>query len=195
MESIEKGLEPLSGYLISIKRNTQKGWYELEVGVPSDWIYKSNDDINCEVEKKTNIGHILKISPQKENITVDDLVAFVKLIIDTNQKIREKEKQFTEQMDRVKKDLENRAKEFYSELETLKENSFKEFNTKNEKQSSSSTSDNKKEKENSEKENDKIEKESGEKENNKKVTTDTTTKKRGRPPKKSNKSNEQKKNE
>lgn len=130
MKNIEEGLESLSGYLISVKRNTIKGWYELEIGVPSDWIYKENDLIDCEVLKKSDNGHLLKISPKKEGIIVDDLIAFVKLIIDTNSRILEKEKEFTDKMDQVKKDLENQAKKFYKELDDLREKSFSKFNIK-----------------------------------------------------------------
>lgn len=166
MKSIEEGLSPLTGYLISINRNTVKGWYELQIGVPSNWIYKDNDLINCTVVKKTDAGHILTISPKSENITLDDLVAFVKLIIETNSKIREREKEFTSKMDNVKKELENQAKEFYKEIDNLREESFKKFNVN--KNKTPSTDINKNNKSNDE--------------------NVTTTKKRGRgrPPKKEN---------
>jgi len=127
MKSIEEKLQPLSGYLISIKRNTVKGWYELEVGIPSDWIYKSNEQIECEAKKKTDVGHLLTISPKNDNITIDDLIDFVKLIIETNSKIREREKEFNNKMNKVKEDLENEAKKFYKELDELKEKSFNNF--------------------------------------------------------------------
>lgn len=127
MKQIEKELESLSGYLISIKRNTIKGWYELEIGIPIDWIYKSNDYVKCEVKEKTNVGNILIISPKKDDIVIDDLIDFVKLIIETNSKIREREKEFTNKINKVKEDLENQAKEFYKELNELKEKSFNNF--------------------------------------------------------------------
>jgi hypothetical protein len=174
MNSIEEELKPLSGYLVSIKRNTVKGWYELEVGVPADWIYKSNEQINCDVKKKGEKGHLLTISPKNENIIIDDLVAFVKLIIDTNNRIREKEKEFTSKMNKVKKDLENQAKEFYEELDELKEKSFSKFDTKKESNNDTKQNNNKEENINKEEEKDN---------SSKKVETKTTTKKRGRPPK------------
>ena len=181
MKSIEKELEPLSGYLLSIKRNTKMGWYELEVGVPADWIYKSNKYINCEVVKKSDVGHILKIAPKEDGTSVDDLVAFVKLIIETNSKIREKEKEFKDQMNRVKEDLESQAKDFYKQLNKLKEDSFDKFNVDGKSNQKSTESANDDVSENDEKKSENSEE---------KVTTTKTTKKRGRPSKKA--TNEQK---
>jgi hypothetical protein len=177
---IEEKLKPLSGYLISIKRNTVNGWYELQVGVPADWIYKSNDIIKCEAMRITDAGHVLTISPKKDDVIVDDLIDFVVLIINTNQKIREKEKEFTNKMYSVKKSLEDEAKEFYKQLEDLKEKSFSKFNSTNtnvskKSEKSNTTSSNNDDEKN--KKDDNVE--------NDKITSKTTTEKRGRgrPPK------------
>jgi len=174
---VEEKLKPLSGYLISIKRNTVNGWYELQIGVPADWIYKGNDIIKCEPIQTVDAGHILLISPKKDDVIVDDLIDFVVLIIETNQKIREKEKEFTNKMDTVKKSLEDEAKQFYKQLEDLKEKSFSKFNTTNIKPDKSSNT-------TSSKDDDKNNK----KDDNNKITSKTTTEKkgRGRPPKKKN---------
>lgn len=167
--NIEKKLKPLEGFLLSIKRNTIKGWYELEVGLIKDWVFKSNKIIECEVLDKTSSGILVKIFPKKNNVYIDDLISFVELIIETNSKIAEKEKEFTLQMDKVKKNLEQEAEKFYKELDELREKSFDKFNS--EKKS--------------------LEKNNPSKESDKNTTN--STKKRGRPPKKI-KENEQKEN-
>lgn len=160
MSCIDEKLKPLEGYLLSITRNIQKGWFEFEVGVPSEWVYKGNEIIDCNVIDKSEVGHLLKIVPKHDNITVDDLIDFLQLIIDTNSQIQKKEKEFNDKMDKVKKDLENQAKKFYEELNNLREESFKKFNIKNSQISNTSS--------------------------NKMVdnSKSTQSKKRGRPPKK-----------
>lgn len=139
MKDIENKLSLLEGYLLSIKRNTINGWYELEIGLPKNWIYKSNKIVKCDTIKKTEAGNLIKISPIKNNVYIDDLISFVELIIETNSKIAEKEKQFTSQMDQVKKDLENKAKEFYKELDELREKSFDKFNSETKKNTTNPT--------------------------------------------------------
>ena len=125
MKTIEAALEPITGHLISISRNTVNGWYELQVGIPNNWEFSENEEISCEILEKTGAGKLLKISPKNEAVVIDDLVAFVELIIETNKKIAEKEKQFTDKMEEMKSKLEEEAKKFYKELDELKENSFK----------------------------------------------------------------------
>ena len=128
MKTIEEGLAPLSGHLLAIKRNTIKGWYVLEIGIPTGWIFKGNDLIECETLKKTDEGILLKISPTKEGIIIDDLFMFVDLIIETNSRITTMEREFTEQLNSAKVELEGRAENFYQQLDDLKEMSFKKFN-------------------------------------------------------------------
>jgi uncharacterized protein with von Willebrand factor type A (vWA) domain len=125
MKTIEAGLDPITGYLVSISRNTINGWYELEVGIPNKWEFSENEEVKCDVLNESTAGKLLKISPKNANIVIDDLVAFVELIIETNKRIAEKEKQFTDKMEEMKKMLEDEAKKFYTELDELKENSFK----------------------------------------------------------------------
>lgn len=124
---IHKLLSNLEGNLISIQRNTVDGWYELEVGIPNGWVYKTNDIIECETINKTDNGILLKIKPKDENVVIDDLIDFANLIIETNAKIVEKEREFNEKMNKYKKELEEQAKKFYDELDTIKENSFTKF--------------------------------------------------------------------
>jgi hypothetical protein len=128
MKPIELALQSVEGYLLSIARNPVDGWYEIEVGLPSNWVYDQNNEINCEVLDKTEAGSLIKISPKNTDIEIDDLIAFVEIIIDTNKKIAEKEKQFTDKMQEMKGVLETEAKKFYQELDELRANSFKNNN-------------------------------------------------------------------
>ena len=128
MKELESILEPITGYLKSLYRNTEMGRYELEVGIHKNWVFDENNEIGCEVITELEGGNLIKIFPKNKNIVVDDLVLFAEIIINTNQKIAEKEKHFADQMDAMKKNLEKQASEFYKELDELKENSFKKIN-------------------------------------------------------------------
>lgn len=126
MGVIQDNLKSVEKYLTSISRNTMKGWYEIEVGVYSSWVFDSNKDIKCDVlVDDADKGKLLKISPKSDKITVDDLIRFVELIIETNERIAEKEKEFAKEMEKMKEILENKAKSFYDELDSLKDSSFK----------------------------------------------------------------------
>ncbi len=125
MKPIESALKPIEGYLISLTRNTQKGWYFLTIGIPKGWVFTENDEISCTVIEKLEGGNIIEIAPKNKNIVEDDLVNFVEIIIETNEKIAQKEREFTDEMQEMKKMLEEKAKKFYEELDELKDNSFK----------------------------------------------------------------------
>ena len=122
MKTIESILDPISGHLISIKRNPMEGWYEMEIGIPKGWVLS---------EEET--GKLIKISPKNLDIVIDDLVAFIVIIIATNKKIADKEKEFTDKMAAMRNILEKEVKEFYEELDEIKENSFKNLNAEFEK--------------------------------------------------------------
>lgn len=128
MKTIEAALKPTDGYIKSFTRNTIEGWWEVEVGLPKTWVYDENKKIGCEVIFENEVGKLIKIFPKEHNVVVDDLIAFVEIIIETNEKIAEKEKQFTDKMQEMKSLLEKEAKHFYEELDELKENSFKSLN-------------------------------------------------------------------
>ena len=128
MKIIEEALQPITGFLISITRNTVEGWYEIEIGLPSTWVFDGNDEISCEVLKQSDAGKLIKIAPKTLNIELDDLVDFVSIIIQTNERIAEKEKQFTAEMDAMKSVLENKARDYFKDLDELKINSFKNLN-------------------------------------------------------------------
>lgn len=125
MKTIDIALQPVEGYLFSITRNPVEGWYELEVGIPKGWVFDENDEISCEILSKLDKGNVVKIQPKKADVLIDDLVAFVEVIIETNKKIADKEKEFTSRMEEMKGKLEEEAKKFFEELDELKQHSFK----------------------------------------------------------------------
>lgn len=130
MKIIETALQPIDGYLISIARDTVNGWYEIEVGLPPKWVFDENDKIGCEILIDEKEGKLIRIFPKNNLIVIDDLVRFVEIIILTNAKIAEKEKQFTDTMEVMKKELEEKAKVFYTELDDLRDESFKRVGSK-----------------------------------------------------------------
>ena len=133
MKTIELILDPITGYLISIKRNPMEGWYEMEIGIPKGWVFNENKEIKCEILSEEETGKVIKISPKNVDIVIDDLVAFIVVIIATNKKISDKEKEFTDKMAAMRNTLEKEVKEFYEELDEIKENSFKNLNAEFEK--------------------------------------------------------------
>jgi len=125
MDRIEKMLEPLDGYLISITRNTEVGWYELEVGIPAKWAIAGNQFVACEIVSDDENGKIVILAPAKSDVGLGTLVDFMKLLINTNKKIAEKEALFAKKMENFKSTFENKANQFYKELDDMRETSFK----------------------------------------------------------------------
>jgi len=128
MKEIESILAPITGYMKSLYRNPQEGWYEMEIAIPKNWVFDENDEIAIEILSENEVGKLLKISPKNLNVVADDLVLFVEIIINTNQKIADKELEFKQQMEDMKNGLEVKAREFFKELDELKENSFRKLN-------------------------------------------------------------------
>ncbi len=128
MKEIEAILNPITGYLSSINRNTVNGYYELEIGIPKNWVFNQNNEVGVEIISENDAGKLLKIYPQKNSVVIDDLILFVHIIINTNEKIATKEKEFADKMEEMKKSLERQASDFYKELDELKDNSFKKLN-------------------------------------------------------------------
>lgn len=128
MKELELILEPLEGYLSNITRNPSMGWYEIEIGIHKNWVFDGNNEIGCDVISEGEKGKMIKIYPKNNSISIDDLILFAEVIINTNQKIAEKEKQFADKMEEMKKTLEKQASDFYRELDELKDNSFKKLN-------------------------------------------------------------------
>ena len=128
MKTIELALEPVHGYLISINRNNVNDWYEIEIGLPNTWVFDENKKIGCEVLEEYETGKIIKITPKVEGVVIDDLISFVEIIILTNLKISEKEKEFKVEMEEMKVLLEKKASKYLEELDVLKEKSFQNEN-------------------------------------------------------------------
>lgn len=124
METIDKALEGITGYLSSIKRNPARGWYELEIGIPDKWVFDDNDEIECEILAESKNGKFIRIAPKADGVIVDSLITFVKIIILTNIRIAEKEQEFESKLQEMKDSLVAEAKRYYQELDELKENSF-----------------------------------------------------------------------
>lgn len=128
MKPLETALTSTEGYIQSFTRNTLKGWWELEIGIPINWVFDENSKVGCEITVESDLGKLIKIFPKEENVVIDDLIEFVEVIIKTNEVIAEKEKQFKESMNDLKEELEEKAKDYYKELEEIRENSFKKNN-------------------------------------------------------------------
>ena len=124
MKEIQSILEPITGYLKSIDRNPMEGWYEMTVAIPKDWAFNENNEIAVEVITESEIGKLLKIIPKSPTVVIDDLVLYVIIVIDTNKKIAEKELEFKEQLEEMKKGIEKKASEYFKQLDDLKVNSF-----------------------------------------------------------------------
>ena len=45
MGEVQTILEPISGYLKTLNRDTVKGWYQLEIGIPKNWVFNENNEI------------------------------------------------------------------------------------------------------------------------------------------------------
>ena len=128
MKIIESILEPIFEYFVSFTHNTDEGCIEMSIGIPKGWVFDENKEIKCEILNENESGKLIKISPKNNNIVIDDLIAFVQIIIETNGKIAEKEKEFTNRMAEMKGVLEKEAKKFYEELDELRQNSFNNLN-------------------------------------------------------------------
>lgn len=125
MNTINDILSPIAGYLLSITRNTEGGWYELEIGMPINWVFKENQEIGCEVQSENDNGKLIRIFPKFDDITIDELIKFVIVIIETNKRIKDKELEFQKKIEEFKESLEKEAKQHYTELDQLKDSSFK----------------------------------------------------------------------
>ncbi len=125
MKLIDNALNSITGYLLSINRNTEKGWYELNIGLPKSWVVNETKDIAITIVAQDDNGKLITVLPKNDSVVVDDLVIFVELIIETNKKILEKENEFKRKMEEFKKNLELETAKYYNELDELKDSSFK----------------------------------------------------------------------
>jgi hypothetical protein len=128
MKEVESILEPISSNFVSLIRNPMKGWFELEIGIPNTWVFDANKEIDIETVNETEVGKVIKIIPKNNNVVVDDVILFARIIISTNKKIAEKEQELKNQLEEMKKGMEKKAGSFFKELDELKENAFKKLN-------------------------------------------------------------------
>lgn len=122
--TIESSLSPIDGYLLTLKRNTEYGWYELEVGIPAKWSYSENEYIGVEVLHETEEGKLIRVFPKNDDIIVDNLVEYVSVVLSTNKMIEEKEKEFQQKLEIMKEEMVRNASDFYKDLDNIKKTSF-----------------------------------------------------------------------
>ena len=87
MKELESILHPISSNFVLLTRNPMRGWFELQIGIPNNWAFSANDEIDVEIINETEVGKVIKIFPKNDNLVVDDLVLFAEIIINTNKKI------------------------------------------------------------------------------------------------------------
>lgn len=126
MSVINDKIKPIDQYLIEISKNTVTDLFELKIGIPYSWEYKSNKKIDCEVllENEENNGKILKIFPLDDKIIIDDLIDYAVVIVNTNAKIVEMQEKFNKEIEKTKITLEGKIKEFMGDIDDYKKNAF-----------------------------------------------------------------------
>lgn len=129
MKTVESIFKPISEYFISMGQDIDKGWYVFEIGLPKSWVFDSNDMIECNIIEESSEGKLLSISPKIEGVEIDDLITFIGIIVDTNKKIAQREEEFKKRIEEMKNHLQDEAKKFYTELDELKDSSFKSIST------------------------------------------------------------------
>ena len=129
MGLIDDKIKSLTGYFYKLERNPTAGWYEMEVAIPPKWVFKGNKIIECEVLNESTAGKFVLIKPKKEGIGIDDLIDFVELIVYTNKEISDREAEFNAIMEEEKKKLESKVSKFYTDMDSLRKESFNKFGT------------------------------------------------------------------
>lgn len=127
MKPIERGLFPTNGHIKSFTRDPEKGWWEIVAGFPAKWDYMENDNIQCDVIDENEVGRYIKIYPKKDGVVIDDLVRFVETVIRINKEIELKEEEFAQKLLEMKSRMEAEANQLYTELDQIKDNSFKDI--------------------------------------------------------------------
>jgi len=125
MKNLQTILNNVEGYLISIQRNAEDGMYELEVGIPKNWVYKATKTIDYETILESDAGAIIKIFAKDNSLVIDDLIDFVDVIIETNQRIARMQEEFDEKMKKTKEELVSERLLFDEKLDEVRETSFK----------------------------------------------------------------------
>ena len=126
MGTIEKILKKLDSYLYTIKRDTVKGWYVLEMGIPTSWTYKSTGKIECEETASTEKMAMVQINPTEVNVSIDDLLNFAIQITINNKKIEKMRNDFEKKMSEIKEQLAEEYEKFEDEIEDMEDGLFDE---------------------------------------------------------------------
>lgn len=124
MRKLEKVFNRLDGKLLSVERDTMLGKYFLKIGLSSNWVYESIDEIKIEELNKTKNAVLLKVYSEDDDVVIDDLFDFVDIIIETNENIEKKEREFEERLNKVKEELKKEAETLSDELENMKKKSI-----------------------------------------------------------------------
>jgi hypothetical protein len=124
MGEVSKAIEKIESYLYTIKRDTQNGWYVLEIGIPATWTYKSTDNIECEETGSTEKMAMIKINPTKSGVDIDTLLKFANRIVASNILIEKKRKDFEKQMEDIKEKLAEQYEKFDDQMESIQDDLF-----------------------------------------------------------------------
>ena len=138
MKQLQKQLNKIDGYLMKIERNVMEGRYELTVGIPPKWVYKSTKNVECEELGKSEEGTLLKIYANKDSIVIDDLIEFVNIIIDTNQQIAKMQEEHQKAMEEATQKMVEQELAFGEEIDNLAETSFEKMKKEQDKLGSES---------------------------------------------------------
>jgi hypothetical protein len=126
MQSLDSVLKPLSNNLILIRKNLDNNQYEIEMGIPKDWIFEKNNNIDCEVLGENENGKLIKIMPLNEKVLIDNLIIFAEKIVMVNEEIEKQKVEFEKKMEETRITLINQFMEFHNDMEKKITLSFKE---------------------------------------------------------------------
>ena len=124
MGAVDKVLTKLDSYLYTIKRDTVKGWYVLEVGIPTSWTYKSTSKIECDEIGATEKMAMIKINPTEKDVLIDDLLLFATQIVSNNKKIEKMREDFENKMKEIKEKLAEEYEKFEDEIDEIEDGLF-----------------------------------------------------------------------
>lgn len=118
---VAEKLKPIDGYVLGVNRNTENGYYELNIGVPKDWEILTSKTILSEVilHHEEN-GDILRIYSKDEDVVIDDLLDFVIEIVKSNEEIEQIQRELDEELANKRKNLEAELKMIYETFENRK---------------------------------------------------------------------------
>ena len=118
---VQEQLEKIKEYLISIENYYENDGWILKIGLPSKWVVNNNELINVSMVTEMDEGKIISIRPMGDNVTIDVLLEFVMLIIQTNQAIIDKQKEFELEIKKMENEIAEKTKGYFSEISKLGE--------------------------------------------------------------------------